>query len=84
VRRKGRRFATLAAGWTLVVAGGLMLFLPGPGLVVILGGLAVLGREAPWARRLDHGVRARLRLRRRKQPSTDAGPSPIAVRNVTK
>jgi hypothetical protein len=62
------RYVTLAGGWALLVAGVVMLFLPGPGLAAILGGLALLGREAPWARRLDHRIRARLRLRRSQAP----------------
>jgi hypothetical protein len=66
-RRRVQRYATLAGGWTLVGVGAVMLFLPGPGLAAILGGLALLGKEAPWAQRLDHRVRARLRLRRRTQ-----------------
>jgi hypothetical protein len=67
-----------------------MLFLPGPGLVVILGGLAVLGREAPWARRVDHRLRARLRLGRRAHARTTtptpvpcAQPATPSVRNLT-
>jgi putative transmembrane protein PGPGW len=66
------RYATLAGGWALLLAGFVMLFLPGPGLAAILGGLALLGREAPWARRLDHRIRARLRLRRSQAPRGQA------------
>ena len=38
-------------GVVLVVAGTLMLVLPGPGLLVILIGLALLATEFAWARR---------------------------------
>jgi hypothetical protein len=84
-RRRFRRYATLAGGWTLVGLGTVMLFLPGPGLASILGGLALLGREAPWAQRLDHRIRARLRLRRRTHaprgtPVACATPVPVSSR----
>lgn len=36
-----------------------MLVLPGPGLVAIAGGLAVLAVEFAWARRLLHRARER-------------------------
>lgn len=78
-RRASRRYATLAAGWGLVLTGGVMLFLPGPGLAVILLGLAVLGREAPWAQRLDHRIRARLRLRRVRSQKPAAAPVACAT-----
>lgn len=65
-----RRYATLAAGWTLLAAGGALLVLPGPGIPLVLGGLALLGREAPWARRAQERLRARLlRLAGRTEPA---------------
>ena len=76
-RRRATRYATLAGGWTLLAAGCVMLFLPGPGLAAILGGLALLGREAPWAQRLDHRIRARLRLRRAQAPRAGACATPV-------
>jgi hypothetical protein len=53
------RAARLAAGWSLLAVGGALLLLPGPGIPVVLAGLAVLGREQRWARRLVVGLRAR-------------------------
>ncbi len=38
-------------GVVLVAAGTLMLVLPGPGLLVLLIGLALLATEFAWARR---------------------------------
>jgi hypothetical protein len=64
------RIGTLAGGWALVLVGAVMLLLPGPGLLVILGGLALLGRESAWARRVDLRLRALFRLHRRQ-----GGPS---------
>jgi Putative transmembrane protein (PGPGW) len=72
--RRITRYATLAGGWALLGVGVVMLFLPGPGVVAILGGLAVLGREVPWAQRLDHRIRARLRLGRTKAPRMASVP----------
>jgi uncharacterized protein (TIGR02611 family) len=44
------RLAVTVAGPLVVLAGVAMLVLPGPGLVVIAAGLAVLALEYPWAR----------------------------------
>ena len=46
------RIARISAGFGLIIAGGFMLVLPGPGIVTIIGGLAVLSRDLPWAERL--------------------------------
>ena len=39
-------------GFTVLLLGVVMLALPGPGLVTIVLGLALLGTEFVWARRL--------------------------------
>ncbi|MBP7930705.1 MAG: hypothetical protein KA110_12175, partial [Acidimicrobiia bacterium] len=41
----------------LLLAGILMLVLPGPGWIAIAGGLAVLSRDVAWAARLLEIVR---------------------------
>ena len=41
----------------MLLVGVLLLVLPGPGLLVILLGLAVLGSEFVWARRLVRRAR---------------------------
>jgi uncharacterized protein (TIGR02611 family) len=46
-----RRAGVLVTGVVLVLAGILMLVLPGPGLLVILIGLTLLATEFAWARR---------------------------------
>ena len=38
------------AGATLVVVGAVLLVLPGPGIPLILAGLAILATEFAWAR----------------------------------
>jgi uncharacterized protein (TIGR02611 family) len=47
-----RRVFLVIAGFTLLLAGVVMLVTPGPGLVVILLGLSLLAAEFVWARRL--------------------------------
>jgi hypothetical protein len=50
------RVARVVGGVLLVLLGIAMCFLPGPGLLVILFGLALLAGISPWlARRMDHG-----------------------------
>ena len=48
--RTARRFAVAAVGSTVVILGLIMLITPGPGLIVIPIGLAILGLEFAWAR----------------------------------
>ncbi|HZZ83253.1 MAG TPA: PGPGW domain-containing protein [Anaeromyxobacteraceae bacterium] len=72
-----RRIAVEAAGWSLCAAGFALLFLPGPGLPLLVAGLALLARERPSAARLlawieERGRRARRRLRR-TPPSCSRG-----------
>jgi uncharacterized protein (TIGR02611 family) len=56
IRSAARKARVGAAGGVTVVVGIIMLPLPGPGTLVILGGLTMLGREFPKARELaDRG-----------------------------
>jgi tellurite resistance protein TerC len=48
--RTARRIAVLTVGSTVVLLGVVMLVTPGPGLIVIPLGLAILGVEFAWAR----------------------------------
>jgi len=47
-----RRAVVGLIGTTIVLLGLLLIFLPGPGALVILIGLAVLGTEFVWAQRV--------------------------------
>ena len=49
-RRHARRASVVVAGGATVAVGIVLLFLPGPGTLVILAGLSILGREFPRAR----------------------------------
>ena len=49
-----KRIGLEAVGWLLLVAGVAALVLPGPGLIMVFAGLAVLSQQYEWAeRRLD-------------------------------
>ena len=46
-----RRILLEVVGWTLVVLGIAALVLPGPGLLMLFAGLAVLSQQYAWAER---------------------------------
>lgn len=48
--RAGRRIVVAVMGLTVLLLGMVMIFTPGPGLLVILAGLAILGLEFEFAR----------------------------------
>lgn len=51
MKSTARRVVLETLGWLLVVAGIAGLFLPGPGLLAIVAGLALLAEEYAWADR---------------------------------
>jgi uncharacterized protein (TIGR02611 family) len=55
---RARRIVKIVTGFTLLMAGIVMLALPGPGLVTMGIGLALLAGEYLWARRLLARVQA--------------------------
>ena len=65
-----RRFFKIIGGFTLLFVGVVMLITPGPGWLVILGGLAMLAAEFVWARRLLDRLKSQgERLRQTVVPS---------------
>ena len=68
-----RKAAIGAAGGTLILAGVVMLVTPGPGMVTIAGGLAVLAREFTFAdramKRIRHNTIDRITARKSDQGS---------------
>lgn len=81
IARNGKRVAVTIAGFLVVLAGAAMLVLPGPGVVVIIAGLAILATEYVWAQRLLRTARLRfdqakdvVLRKQREQPSADPEP----------
>ena len=76
-----RRIAVAFVGGIVLAVGVVMLVLPGPAVVVIPAGLAILATEFPWARRLLHRVKSTagrcLTAFRRRAPSK--APEPPAA-----
>lgn len=73
--RASAKVAVSALGGALVVAGIALLFLPGPGILVLVAGLALLAREYLWARRLRDRLNTEvneLRRRARRRRATSA------------
>ncbi len=62
VRNTAKRVAVEGTGWLLVVVGIAALVLPGPGLLALFAGVALLATQYEWAeRRLDPVRKAALR-----------------------
>lgn len=90
--RPVRLVAVSVVGGTVVLTGVAMLVLPGPGILAILAGLALLATEFAWARRWLEQARAagqagvdkgrdvwqRRRAGEAPPPSPDAPPIPDA------
>jgi uncharacterized protein (TIGR02611 family) len=66
IGRSGKRIGVTLAGLLLLLAGAVMLVTPGPGLLAIIAGLAVLGTEYAWAKRALEQARERARQAARK------------------
>ncbi len=60
------RILRRGAGWSLLAVGGALLVLPGPGIPLVLGGLALLAPEHRWARRAHLRLRDHWRSVRRR------------------
>lgn len=71
ITRVSRWLAVTTAGGLLVLAGVVLLFLPGPGLLLIVAGLALLSLEYRWAAELRGRASQRMQqaraARRRRQ-----------------
>jgi tellurite resistance protein TerC len=50
--QQARRVIKVVIGFTIVLLGGVLLLLPGPGIITIILGLAILGTEFVWAKKL--------------------------------
>ena len=59
IGRNAKRVAVTVIGLVMVLAGVLMLVLPGPGILTIVAGLAILASEYVWAEKLLHAAKTR-------------------------
>jgi len=71
-----RRILAASVGMVALLVGVALLVLPGPGLVVMLLGLAILATEFTWAKHSmhrvkHHGNRITRGVTRRKKPGTE-------------
>jgi hypothetical protein len=78
IGRNGKRVGVTIAGFVVVLAGVAMLVLPGPGIIVIIAGLAILATEYVWAQRLlrmakEKANHAKDAILRKKQDSENEG-----------
>ena len=55
--RAARRLVVTVIGVTVILIGLVLIFIPGPAMVVIPAGIAILGIEFTWARRLLRRMR---------------------------
>ena len=54
------RLARMSLGFVILLAGVVMLVLPGPGWLAIAAGLAILAEDVAWADRLLRYIRRRI------------------------
>jgi uncharacterized protein (TIGR02611 family) len=71
-----KRIALETVGWLLVVLGIAALILPGPGLLMLFGGLAILSQEYEWAARRLRPVE--LRAKRAAAEGVQTWPRVVA------
>jgi Putative transmembrane protein (PGPGW) len=67
------RAARIAGGFALLGAGTAMLVLPGPGVLAILGGLTLLERDIPWAKRVTDRIRPKKAAQPEKRQNQPGG-----------
>ncbi len=71
------RLSVAALGFTVLAVGLVLLVTPGPGLLVIIAGLAILAHEFAWAATALEKARTRAAMPRR---SRCAGRPPAGLR----
>ena len=82
IARSGKRIAVTVAGFVLLLAGVVMMVTPGPGILLIIAGLAVLATEYVWAERMlnlakqkAQQARDKITGRNRNRPDENAAGS---------
>jgi len=62
--QQAKRVTKIVLGFTILAVGVALMVLPGPGILTIVGGLAILATEFVWARRLLDRFKAQARAAR--------------------
>jgi len=65
--RKARQLVVGVIGTTVVIIGIIMIFTPGPAIVVIPLGLGILATEFVWAKDLLHKVKTYIETKTKKK-----------------
>ena len=71
-----KRIVLEGLGWLLVVGGIIAMPLPGPGLLILVGGVALLAQQYEWAARRLDPVKRRALIEAARGVS---GPVPLAI-----
>lgn len=64
--RKAKRWIKIVIGGTVLLLGISLIVLPGPAIIVIPLGLAILATELVWARQLLHKVKEKMPFQQSK------------------
>jgi len=70
IGRNSKRAVVTVVGFLLIIAGIILIPLPGPGWLIIFGGLAVLGTEYVWAERALAAAKRRAKAATAKARAT--------------
>lgn len=65
------RVARIIGGFGLIIVGIVLLVTPGPGILTILGGIALLANEFTWARGISDWAKEKAALLRREKGRPD-------------
>ncbi|MCC6963580.1 MAG: PGPGW domain-containing protein [candidate division Zixibacteria bacterium] len=76
--RQLKRLIVAVVGFTVLAIGLAMIVLPGPAIVVVPTGLAILAAEFAWARKLLQRMKEKLKL----APSGNTTPTKTDSRQV--
>ncbi|MEX2014709.1 MAG: PGPGW domain-containing protein [Candidatus Saccharimonadales bacterium] len=71
-----KKAVVFIAGFTIIIAGLILLVIPGPGLLTIALGLLILSSEFEWAERHQKNIKKRIqdayKKAKNKQKKTDS------------
>lgn len=87
--RQTRRVVILILGSTVLLFGIALIILPGPAILIIPIGLAILGVEFPWAQRLLNTIRDKVtglqqRILGNRKTVNPSAPAPSRVAKTAK